>query len=101
MPRRQQLSCSMRLRASVPNNAKRAIYDLRRRKVARPFRQRAERGVRERVSLATGQARQKSSATHASSATRNLHKVGEAVAKAVLDKDIATLLSYDRADLRS
>jgi hypothetical protein len=57
--------------------------------------------ARERVSLATGQARQKSSATHASSATRNLHKVGEAVAKAVLDKDIATLLTYDRADLRS
>jgi hypothetical protein len=57
--------------------------------------------ARERASLATGQARQKSSAAHTSSASRSLHKVGEAVAKAVLDKDIATLLTYDRADLRS
>jgi hypothetical protein len=57
-------------------------------------------GTRERVSLATGQARQKSSVAHTSIASRNLHKVGEAVAKAVLDKDIASLLAYDRADLR-
>jgi hypothetical protein len=44
------------------------------------------------------QAQQKSARSNAS---RNLRKVGEAVAKAVLEKNFQTLLSYDRADLRS
>jgi len=34
-------------------------------------------------------------------ARRNLHLIGEKVARAVLDKDIPSLLSYDRADFRS
>jgi hypothetical protein len=50
---------------------------------------------------AAGQARQKSSAPHRNNPSRDLRKVGEAVAKAVLDKDIQALLTYDRADLRS
>jgi len=33
--------------------------------------------------------------------SRDLHKIGEAIAKAVLDKNLETLLSFDRADLRS
>ena len=52
------------------------------------------------IPLAAGQARQKSSAQR-NAPSRNLHKVGEAVAKAVLDKDIQALLAYDRPDLRS
>ena len=53
------------------------------------------------IPLATGQARQKSGATHRNDPGRDLRKVGEAVAKAVLDKNIQALLAYDRADLRS
>ena len=34
-------------------------------------------------------------------AGRSLHLIGEKISKAVLDKDIPTLLAYDRADLRS
>ena len=34
-------------------------------------------------------------------ASRSLHLMGEKISKAVLDKDIPTLLTYDRADLRS
>jgi hypothetical protein len=48
--------------------------------------------------LAAQQAQQKSARSNAS---RDLRKVGEAVAKAVLEKNIQILLSYDRADLRS
>jgi hypothetical protein len=55
----------------------------------------------EPMPLASAQARPKSSAARTNSASRVLHKVGETVAKAVLDKDIETLLRYDRADLRS
>jgi hypothetical protein len=33
--------------------------------------------------------------------SKNLYAIGEKLSKAVLDKDIPTLLSYDRADLRS
>ena len=51
--------------------------------------------------LAAAQAQQKSGATHKNNPGRDLRKVGEAVAKAVLDKNIQTLLTYDRADLRS
>src|SRR5258708_27775201 len=51
--------------------------------------------------LPPGQAQQKSGIRRRNSASRDLHKVGETVAKAVLDKNIQTLLSYDRADLRS
>lgn len=36
-----------------------------------------------------------------SNPSRDLHKIGEAIAKAVLEKNIQTLLSYDRANLRS
>jgi hypothetical protein len=50
---------------------------------------------------AAGQAQQKSGATHRNDPGRGLRKVGEAVAKAVLDKNIQALLTYDRADLRS
>jgi hypothetical protein len=34
-------------------------------------------------------------------AGRSLHLIGEKISKAVLEKDIPTLLAYDRADLRS
>jgi hypothetical protein len=34
-------------------------------------------------------------------ASRNLYLMGEKISRAVLDKDIPTLLAYDRADLRS
>ena len=44
---------------------------------------------------------QKSSAARRNTPSRDLHKIGEAIAKAVLDKNIETLLSFDRADLRS
>ena len=47
------------------------------------------------------QAQQKSGAPPKSSPSRNLRKVGEAIVKAVLDKNIQALLNYDRADLRS
>ena len=57
--------------------------------------------AREPIPLASAQARPKSSATRTNSASRVLQRVGEAVAKAVLDKDVETLLRYDRADLRS
>jgi|SRR5579859_3326420 len=48
--------------------------------------------------LAAQQVQQKSTKSNAS---QNLRKVGEAIAKAVLEKNIQALLSYDRADLRS
>jgi hypothetical protein len=51
--------------------------------------------------LAAAQAQQKSGATHRNNPGRDLRKVGEAVAKAVLDKNMQALLTYDRADLRS
>jgi hypothetical protein len=46
-------------------------------------------------------AQQKSGAPRRNTASRDLRKVGEAIAKAVLDKNIETLLAYDRADSRS
>ena len=48
-----------------------------------------------------GQAQQKSGAAHRDNPGRDPRKVGEAIAKAVLDKNIQALLGYDRADLRS
>ena len=53
------------------------------------------------VPLATGQAQQKAGAPHRNNLARDLRKVGEAIARAVLDKDIPALLTYDRADLRA
>jgi hypothetical protein len=50
--------------------------------------------------LPPGQAQQKSGVRRRSSPSRDLHQVGEVIAKAVLDKNIQTLLTYDRADLR-
>jgi hypothetical protein len=47
------------------------------------------------------QSQQKSGATRRNTPSRDLHKMGEAIAKAVLDKNIETLLTFDRADLRS
>jgi hypothetical protein len=47
------------------------------------------------------QAQQKSSIASKNTPSRDLHKIGEAIAKAVLDKNIETLLTFDRADLRS
>jgi len=47
------------------------------------------------------QAQQKSSTARKNAPSRDLHKIGEAIAKAVLDKNIETLLTFDRADLRS
>src|SRR5712671_7283275 len=47
------------------------------------------------------QAPQKSSTARKNTPSRDLHKIGEAIAKAVLDKNIETLLTFDRADLRS
>ena len=47
------------------------------------------------------QAQQKSSTARKNTPSRDLHKIGEAIAKAVLDKNIATLLTFDRTDLRS
>ena len=49
----------------------------------------------------SAQGQQKSGATHRNNPGRDLRKVGEAVARAVLDKNIQALLTYDRADLRS
>jgi hypothetical protein len=42
-----------------------------------------------------------SNAPQQTMAGKNLYLIGEKISKAVLDKDIPTLLSYDRADLRS
>jgi hypothetical protein len=53
------------------------------------------------VPSATGQPQQKASAAHQNTPARDLRKMGEAIAKAVLDKDVPALLRYDRADLRS
>src|SRR5258707_4392667 len=50
---------------------------------------------------ASAQAQPKSGAAHRNNTSQGLRKVGEAVAKAVLDKNIQVLLAYDRADLRS
>jgi len=50
--------------------------------------------------LPPGQTQQRSGAPHRNSPRRDLRKAGEAIAKAVLDRDIQTLLIYDRADLR-
>jgi hypothetical protein len=47
------------------------------------------------------QASQQSSTARKNTPSRDLHKIGEAIAKAVLDKNIETLLTFDRADLRS
>lgn len=47
------------------------------------------------------EAQQKSTAARKSTPSAELHKLGEAIAKAVLDKDIPGLLAYDRRDLRS
>jgi hypothetical protein len=55
------------------------------------------------VPRALGQQSQKSKTSSASEwalARRDLNLIGERVAKAVLGKDIPTLLSYDREDLR-
>jgi hypothetical protein len=52
------------------------------------------------IPLAAEQAQQKSGA-HRNKTNQDLRNVGEAIAKAVLDKNIQTLLTYDRADLRS
>jgi len=49
----------------------------------------------------SAQAQPKSGAAHRNNTSQGLRKVGEAVAKAVLDKNIQVLLAYDRADLRS
>ena len=49
----------------------------------------------------TAQAQQKPGAAHRNSPGRGLRKIGDGVAKAVLDKNIQALLTYDRADLRS
>jgi hypothetical protein len=46
------------------------------------------------------QTQQKSSGPRRNTTNRDLHKIGETIAKAVLEKNIETLLSYDRADLR-
>ena len=43
----------------------------------------------------------KSAAPAGNTPGSELHKVGEAIAKAVLDKNIGTLLGYDRVDLRA
>ena len=42
-----------------------------------------------------------STATPRGAAGKSLYLMGEKISKAVLDKDIPTLLAYDRADLRS
>jgi hypothetical protein len=47
------------------------------------------------------QAQPKSTASRRNNPSRDLRKVGEAVANAVLDKNIQALLAYDRADLRA
>jgi hypothetical protein len=47
------------------------------------------------------QAEKKSSPGATNQLRRDLQQLGEKIAKAVLDKDIPTLLGYDRADMRS
>src|SRR5260370_21110940 len=51
--------------------------------------------------LPPGQAQQKSGIRRRNSPSRELHKVGGTVPKAVLDENIQTLLSYQPPDLRS
>jgi len=51
--------------------------------------------------LASAQTQPKSSASRRNNPSQDLRKIGEAVSKAVLDKDIQALLAYDRADLRA
>lgn len=53
------------------------------------------------IALDSTLAQQKSGAIRRSNPSRDLRKIGDGVAKAVLDKNIPALLSYDRADLRS
>jgi hypothetical protein len=53
------------------------------------------------ISPDTATAQQKSNAPHRNSPSGQLRKIGDGVAKAVLDKNIQALLTYDRADLRS
>ena len=53
------------------------------------------------TSLPASQTQRKPATAHKTDSSRGLHRVGEAVAKAVLEKDIAALLTYDRADLRA
>lgn len=53
------------------------------------------------LSNATHAAQQKSNASRGSSASRELHKIGEALAKAVREKNLDALLALDRADLRA
>jgi hypothetical protein len=45
-------------------------------------------------------AQQKSGAPRGTNASRELHKIGEALAKAVREKDVQALLALDRSDLR-
>ena len=47
------------------------------------------------------QAQKKSNAVRTTQLRRELQQIGEKIAKAVLDKDLPTLLSYDRSDLRA
>src|SRR5258708_6897213 len=47
-----------------------------------------------------GQPQGKSDIVGKNPESRDLHQIGARVAKAVLDKDIQTLLAYDRPDLR-
>ena len=53
------------------------------------------------LSLSAWQGQQRSGAAQGNTPSRDLRKVGEAIAKAVLDKNIQTLLTYDRTDLRA
>jgi hypothetical protein len=54
------------------------------------------------VTIAAGrQTRKKSSPTATNQVRGDLQQLGEKIAKAVLDKDIPTLLRYDRADMRA
>jgi hypothetical protein len=46
-------------------------------------------------------AAQQTKKSRGGNASRDLRKIGEAVAKAVLERNIQALLSYDRTDLRS
>jgi hypothetical protein len=47
------------------------------------------------------QSQNKSRTIDKAQVSRDLHQIGERLAKAVLDKDIHSLLGYDRADLRA
>jgi hypothetical protein len=53
------------------------------------------------IAVRAQQTQRKSGVARANDPSRGLRKIGEAVAQAVLDKNIAALLTYDRADLRS